>query len=546
MSHPLFLSIILLLTAFISNKLIIPIFIILYLYYLLRTLRLISSLKAIFMKIKNLSFFYINSYEDDLKARIKLIKNLANFSLCCLFLTISTVYKYSEWVLNDLSTKSMDSRMLPIFTFFAAAFAFIGIAYLLHTRFGSSLVVIASTLFGFLSFFFLFLLGLMVLAGIMGAITNSNSTEFRVVFNDQINNFIDLGVVIIYTASDSIFFWISLFVSIIIQLITLKIIPIYNLKRSKFIFVSFNYLANVLILLLLYLSNDLSETVYNLFSHEQREVIIQALKVYGIEKFKDLFDKFINVTLFPYIFGSFIALVIIEYIENRNVETARKSYFSALNYHQIRDPENVVFSLKKAVLYGGTSYELLIWNQKDFESYLSYLTTVEVVEPNKIKKFVFSKMRQIRTTSKALFCATRILIKEAPLKFQQTSYDLYKNYPIARSRNILLIFWSSLVFILSFLLRKGLSLLESITIVKMIIDLVTILNMFANILLVMFSILSFWAFSSYFYYCKEKFLKTNLLKLFLGFVFVCILCYLLIPVWLSDFLNLPRMSFIRY
>lgn len=73
-----------------------------------------------------------------------------------------------------------------------------------------------------------------------------------------------------------------------------------------------NYIFNALILLLLFVSQDVSNSINTFVIGFDAKGFEEFLNLTNSNTFKELFDKFINVTLMPYIIGSFIGLLLLD------------------------------------------------------------------------------------------------------------------------------------------------------------------------------------------------------------------------------------------
>lgn len=200
--------------------------------------------------------------------------------------------------------------------------------------------------------------------------------------------------------------------------------PIF-FKRSKNAFTFVNYIFNALILFLLFVSQDLSNIINSSIIKLDAKDFEEFLNITNSNTFKELFDKFINVTLMPYIIGSFIGLLLLDRKEGALQKKARSSYLTALHLHNIGRLEEVIIFLKESVYYGGESYELLIRSNNDFNAYSKLLLTDESVSNswrNRVTNSIGTALNNLLSTLQTIIYFTKSIpsrISKIPIVLRQ-------------------------------------------------------------------------------------------------------------------------------
>lgn len=353
---------------------------------------LVLSRRAInsFNELKDLQNFYINSYFNDLRHRKSIIQDVTKLLFGC-FLLVYTILIEVNMVFH---LPSIPDNNIAMPYLFLISFAFILIFWLSHSRVNPVLMIFASTFFGLivlvisfmiLLLFFPLVLGLSMKYLESGTSPTLSSTEF----GDFLDSFTQAGLGLIFIASDRTYFIWNLLISTFIQILSIHITPPYFFKRSKNAFTLVNYVFNALILLLLFVSQDITNSLSTIVQEIDSKSFEELLNQTHSSTFKELFDKFINVTLMPYIIGSFIGLLLLDRKEGNLQKKARMSYLDALSLQNNHDIEEVVICLKRSVYYGGENYELLIRSNNDFARYHHLLLIAEPAS-NSLKQRVIN------------------------------------------------------------------------------------------------------------------------------------------------------------
>lgn len=353
--------------------------------------RVFKSIKG----LKGLVYFYINSYSYDLNHRKSILHNVIKLLVGCFLLVITLLFEVEVLIYRPSILDHKD--IIPFI--FLISFSFIIILVLSHSKVSPLLMIFASTFFGLMILLISLMVLLLFIASLLTLSLKSLETGaplFAVSeIQDIIDNLIKIGIGLIFIASDRSYFIWNLLISILIQILIIFITPPYLLKRSKNAFTFVNYIFNALILLLLFMSQDVINGINSSIKSFNSIGIGELLNQTNNHTFKELFDKFINVTLIPYIIGSFIGLLLLDRKETALQQKARNNYLTALHLHSNENIKDVIIHLKKSVYYGGESYELLIRSNNDFVTYHSSLLIDEPVNNSWGQRFtstVFSRI----------------------------------------------------------------------------------------------------------------------------------------------------------
>lgn len=456
--------------------------------------RVFKSIKG----LKDLQYFYINSYFNDLLHRKSIIHNAIKLLIGC-FLLVSTLLVGVEVIFNRPSILNDNDVTLPFL--FLVAFAFILIIRLSHSKVSPVLMILVSTFLGLMILIISFMVLLLIITSLLafsmkfletGTPPSFTSAEFR----GFIDNLIHVGVGFIFIASDRSYFLSNLLVSIFIQVLIIGITPPYFFKRSKNAFTFVNYIFNALILLLLFVSQDVSNSINTFVIGFDAKGFEEFLNLTNSNTFKELFDKFINVTLMPYIIGSFIGLLLLDRKEEALQKKARNSYLTALHLHNIENVEDVVILLKKSVYYGGESYELLIRSNNDFIAYNNSLLTDESVSTSwghRVTKFIGTAFNRLLSALQIIIYFSKSIpsrISKLPIVLQQFA----DNYNLRTQMIILSIAFSGFAVF---------ALLDFISINREINTMFRLLKILFNSLSIAFPTLFLIATASYLYYRKR-------------------------------------------
>ncbi|MDT8978666.1 hypothetical protein RQP50_20740 [Paenibacillus sp. chi10] len=344
--------------------------------------------------------FYINSFSYDLNHRKSILHNVIKLLVGCFLLVITLLYEVE--VLAYRPSILVNKDVIPFI--FLISFSFIIILVLSHSKVSPLLMIFASTFFGLMILLISLMVLLLFIASLFTLSLKSLKTGaplFAVSeIQDIIDNLIKIGIGLIFIASDRTYFIWNLLISVLIQVLIIFITPPYLLKRSKNALTFVNYIFNALILLLLFVSQDVINGINSSIKSFHSIGIEELLNQTNNHTFKELFDKFINVTLIPYIIGSFIGLLLLDRKETALQQKARNNYLTALHLHSNENIKDVIIHLKKSVYYGGESYELLIRSNNGFVTYYNSLLTNEPINSSWGQRFTSTVSSRILLAAK--------------------------------------------------------------------------------------------------------------------------------------------------
>ncbi|OMF02792.1 hypothetical protein BK129_24195 [Paenibacillus amylolyticus] len=346
-----------------------------------------------FKKLKLLQDFYINTYSYDLKQRNLVINDLLKLSFGFFVMLLVMLTITESFTLNVILS---DENLGLLYLFYFGLF----ISYIVkicYSKISPLLLILSSTVFGFIIIVTLLLTLLMLLIFSVSLIANTieNGLEFQAngFYQIFVENFIKLGLGLIYIASDKMYFISNLLLSSLIQVLIIFIIPPYFFYRLKSSLTFINYIFNALILLLLFMSQDISITLDVLIKNLNMEDYQEFSKIARGSTPKEVFDKFINVSLIPYIIGSFAGLIFLEFRERKLLKEAKDNYIKALQHLNNSQIKVAVKHFKKAVFYGGEQYELLIMSKQEFSELKSFLFA-DIALRTSLKERIFNKIRE--------------------------------------------------------------------------------------------------------------------------------------------------------
>ncbi|GEM_PF-3266197 len=482
-------------------------------------------------KLKDLQNFYINSYFYDLLQRKNIIRNVIKLLIGYLILA-RILLEVNLIIFREHVTYGNEVMSF----LFLVVFFFIIILRLSHSKVSPVLMIFASTFFGLMILLISFMIILLIIKLLLTlsigfletGVTPSIAGE-EIEIQDLIDNFVELGIGLIFVASDRTYFILNLLTSIFVQVIIIRITPPYFFKRSKNAFTFINYIFNALILLLLFISEDISSSINTFIEGFDVKGFEELLNQISSNTFKELLDKFINVTLMPYIIGSFIGLLLLGRKEEALQKEARNSYLTALYLHKNEDIKDVVHHLKKSVYCGGESYELLIRSKNDFIRYHNVLLTDEAVSTAP-KQHVTKFLVDVVNRSRSAFHIIKNLFRLIPLKVSKIPVVLRQFADNYNLRGHVIILSVAFVGLAVFTLLDFISMNYEINMTF------RILRLLFNSLSITFPILFLVATASYLYYRNRIHIAAFYFIVIVFLMMVLILDYFLIKILIDSFM----------
>ena len=351
---------------------------------------------ALAKQIRKLKFYDVEGYKKDHKRRMGCIANIISI-LYGLLLVICYV--------SFAFTNSTNSKLIAILI---AALIFSALIYVLIRFYNpilTAIIIFASSIPGLFCTLITATIGL----GLISAILDYLSTETFNIYStfSGFRPFSDLIILVLLTPKYQPFLYISLLISLVIQLLIIFVRPPYLISKTKS---AFKLLSITLTIATMFLV---------LYSANIKEFFINAVNpnVFNTSSFKDLayyfkdldsntitesfVQRIISINSFPYTIGSIVCLFIIECKENIQKKLAKRYYYNALYYNSRRIYDKALLYLKKSLLFGNDLYEFAILNNNDFKIYLEELGYNEHMKTQflseyksiaqKLKRIIYSK-----------------------------------------------------------------------------------------------------------------------------------------------------------
>lgn len=501
-----------------------------YIFY--KLLELLYKIKQSSDSLSSLENFYINNYFIDLKKRRQIIKAIISLYVT-LILAILTY--------QSLNNKLNINNMLEInisFYIMISILALLVVSFLINTRISPILIIFPSTILGFFITLILIVIFLSMVTGALYVLKlftqgdiNQFDTSIFLYHLERVVSFREVLISFILLFQDVKYLYINILITVLIQVIIIASTPKYGIKRTKFAFIFVNYVFNSVILYLLYVSVDLSKAILGTPSHMDKYLLSQLLMETGAEnieklpeKFKGLFDNFVNVSILPYVIGSFLGLIGLELQESHYQRKAKNYYINALSNCIEENQDAVVAALKKAVLFGGEIYELLIRSNVKFDNYIPQLVSAEGSEKafwNKMCGWCKEIFKTVRNLTPKVFASVLDFILYIPDGIRNTLYSLAEFYERQSLKSATV--WVIALFVFSIIdnFKGEIYIFQIRALFPMPILILVILNIFIFI----FPIMLFFGFVAQLYYEYEKSNIRSLFYLIIHFLLVCMIIY---------------------
>lgn len=354
------------------------------LYYLFL---LIKSIIMMFKEIKKLVYYKPGKPKEDCKKRAEVTIKILGV-IYSLILIWALFLSKGNIEINVI----LENVFIFVLILLFSLYVLLKYANILTTTF----IIYASSFVGFFSIIYFILFILKFLEKIIsGGIWDFSFMSFL--------NVKDMLILALYIPKHYPTILTLLSIALIVQFISVFLIPAYLLSTSKLSFRIVSVIFGLATVFLLLASTEIKNIFINIVQKQLNQTEINELSLI-IGQLPDAIteayiQRIINVLFLPYTIGSLICSLLIDFKENLFKKKAKKYFYQALLYSKNKCYEKTISTLKKCVYFGGDAYEINVYNTIEFKKYLnklSYQTNID----DSIKNKYLEKLRMLVLRSK--------------------------------------------------------------------------------------------------------------------------------------------------